>query len=108
MLKVQQEITVLEVPLPGGGGVTCDTIFSRIYVYRTILGMRGTSVISRVFGEMVGALLSNRRLSQVNSADYLRRKHLSHSAVDDADAHYIGGNRRLSRAYFSSAEAGLK
>ena len=55
MLKVQQEITVLEVPLPGGGGVTCDTCFSRIYVYRTILGMRGTSVISRVFGEMVGA-----------------------------------------------------
>ena len=56
LLKVQQEITVLEVPLPGGGGVTCDTCFSRIYVYRTILGMRGTSVISRVFGEMVGAL----------------------------------------------------
>ena len=52
--------------------------------------------------------VSNRRLSQVNFADYLRRKHLSHSAVDDADAHYIGGNRRLSRAYFSAAEAGLK
>lgn len=53
-------------------------------------------------------LLSNRRLSQVISADYLRRKHLSHSAVNDADAHYIGANRRLSRAYFSSAMAGLK
>lgn len=52
--------------------------------------------------------LSNRRLSQVISADYLRRKHLSHSAVNDADAHYIGANRRLSRAYFSSAMAGLK
>ena len=52
--------------------------------------------------------VSNRRLSQVISADYLRRKHLSHSAVNDADAHYIGANRRLSRAYFSSAMAGLK
>ena len=27
--------------------------------------------------------VSNRRLSQVISADYLRRKHLSHSAVND-------------------------
>ena len=52
--------------------------------------------------------MSNRRLSQVISADYLRRKHLSHSAVNDADAHYIGWHRRLSRAYFSSAMAGLK
>ena len=55
-----------------------------------------------------GILVSNRRLSQVISADYFRRKHLSQSAVNDADAHYIGSNRRLSRAYFSSAEAGLK
>lgn len=35
-------------------------------------------------------LLSNRSLSQVISADYFRRKRLSQSAVDDADAHYIG------------------
>ena len=55
-----------------------------------------------------GNYVSNRRLSQVISADYFRRKHLSQSAVNDADAHYIGSNRRLSRAYFSSAEAGLK
>ena len=34
--------------------------------------------------------LSNRSLSQVISADYFRRKRLSQSAVDDADAHYIG------------------
>ena len=53
-------------------------------------------------------LLSKRRLSQVISADYFRRKHLSQSAVNDADAHYTGGKRRLSRAYFSAAEAGLK
>lgn len=52
--------------------------------------------------------VSNRRLSQAISADYFRRKHLSHSAVNDADAHYIGANRRLSWAYFSSAMAGLK
>ena len=52
--------------------------------------------------------LSKRRLSQVISADYFRRKHLSQSAVNDADAHYTGGKRRLSRAYFSAAEAGLK
>ena len=36
------------------------------------------------------AYLSNRSLSQVISADYFRRKRLSQSAVDDADAHYIG------------------
>ena len=54
------------------------------------------------------AYVSNRRLSQVISADYFRRKHLSQSAVNDADAHYTGGKRRLSRAYFSAAEAGLK
>ena len=59
-------------------------------------------------GMAADATLSNRRLSQVISADYFRRKHLSQSAVNDADAHYIGSNRRLSRAYFSSAEAGLK
>ena len=52
--------------------------------------------------------VSKRRLSQVISADYFRRKHLSQSAVNDADAHYTGGKRRLSRAYFSAAEAGLK
>ena len=52
--------------------------------------------------------MSKRRLSQVISADYFRRKHLSQSAVNDADAHYTGGKRRLSRAYFSAAEAGLK
>ena len=56
----------------------------------------------------VSPQMSKRRLSQVISADYLRRKHLSHSAVNDADAHYIGWHRRLSRAYFSSAMAGLK
>ena len=65
--------------------------------------IRGNNIYS------AGSLgVSNRRLSQVISADYLRRKHLSHSAVNDADAHYIGANRRLSRAYFSSAMAGLK
>ena len=36
------------------------------------------------------SLVSNRSLSQVISADYFRRKRLSQSAVDDADAHYIG------------------
>ena len=67
-----------------------------------------TEIIIVDDGSTDGTLLSNRRLSQVISADYLRRKHLSHSAVNDADAHYTGGNRRLSRAYFSSAMAGLK
>ena len=57
---------------------------------------------------MVMGAMSNRRLSQVISADYLRRKYLPHSAVNDADAHYIGWHRRLSRAYFSSAMTGLK
>ena len=52
--------------------------------------------------------LSNRRLSRAISADYFRRKHLSQSAVNEAKAHYIGCHRRLSRAYFSSAMAGLK
>ena len=52
--------------------------------------------------------LSNRRLSQAIPADYFRRKHLSQSAVNEAKAHYIGWHRRLSRAYFSSAMAGLK
>ena len=52
--------------------------------------------------------VSNRRLSQVISADYLRRKYLSQSAVNEPKAFYIGWHRRLSRAYFSSAEAGLK
>lgn len=54
------------------------------------------------------ALVSNRRLSQVISADYLRRKYLSQSAVNEPKAFYIGWHRRLSRAYFSSAMAGLK
>ena len=54
------------------------------------------------------AYLSNRRLSRAISADYFRRKHLSQSAVNEAKAHYIGCHRRLSRAYFSSAMAGLK
>ena len=54
------------------------------------------------------AQLSNRRLSRAISADYFRRKHLSQSAVNEAKAHYIGCHRRLSRAYFSSAMAGLK
>lgn len=54
------------------------------------------------------AELSNRRLSRAISADYFRRKHLSQSAVNEAKAHYIGCHRRLSRAYFSSAMAGLK
>ena len=53
-------------------------------------------------------LLSNRRLSQVISADYLRRKYLSQSAVNEPKAFYIGWHRRLSRAYFSSGMAGLK
>ena len=52
--------------------------------------------------------VSNRRLSRAISADYFRRKHLSQSAVNEAKAHYIGCHRRLSRAYFSSAMAGLK
>ena len=52
--------------------------------------------------------LSNRRLSQVISADYLRRKYLSQSAFNEPKAFYIGWHRRLSRAYFSSAMAGLK
>ena len=52
--------------------------------------------------------VSNRRLSQAISADYFRRKHLSQSAVNEAKAHFIGCHRRLSRAYFSSAMAGLK
>ena len=52
--------------------------------------------------------LSNRRLSQVISADYIRWKYLSQSAVNEVKAFYIGWHRRLSRAYFSSAMAGLK
>ena len=52
--------------------------------------------------------VSNRRLSRAISADYFRRKHLSQSAVNEAKAHFIGCHRRLSRAYFSSAMAGLK
>ena len=55
-----------------------------------------------------GAEMSNRRLSRAISADYFRRKHLSQSAVNETKAHYIGCHRRLSRAYFSSAMAGLK
>ena len=52
--------------------------------------------------------VSNRRLSQVISADYIRWKYLSQSAVNEVKAFYIGWHRRLSRAYFSSAMAGLK
>ena len=52
--------------------------------------------------------MSNRRLSQVISADYIRWKYLSQSAVNEVKAFYIGWHRRLSRAYFSSAMAGLK
>ena len=52
--------------------------------------------------------VSKRRLSQAISADYLRRKYLSQSAVNEVKAFYIGWHRRLSRAYFSSAMAGLK
>ena len=33
--------------------------------------------------------MSNRRLSQVISADYLRRKYLSQSAVNETKAFYI-------------------
>ena len=55
-----------------------------------------------------GTRMSNRRLSRAISADYFRRKHLSQSAVNEAKAHFIGCHRRLSRAYFSSAMAGLK
>ena len=58
--------------------------------------------------EKVPHKLSNRRLSRAISADYFRRKHLSQSAVNETKAHYIGCHRRLSRAYFSSAMAGLK
>lgn len=57
---------------------------------------------------MDGIIFCSWVLSKCQTADYLRRKHLPHSAVNDADAHYIGSNCRLSRAYFSSAEAGLK
>ena len=64
--------------------------------------------IFNLFNKVYGIKVSKRRLSQVISADYFRRKHLSQSAVNDADAHYTGGKRRLSRAYFSAAEAGLK
>ena len=53
-------------------------------------------------------MMSNRRLSQVISADYIRWKYLSQSAVNEVKAFYIGWHRRLSRAYFSSAMAGLK
>jgi len=53
-------------------------------------------------------LVSNRRLSQVISADYLRRKYLSQSAVNETKAFYFGWHRRLSWTYFSSAMAGLK
>ena len=59
-------------------------------------------------GIFTSEYLSNRRLSRAISADYFRRKHLSQSAVNEAKAHYIGCHRRLSRAYFSSAMAGLK
>ena len=59
-------------------------------------------------GEVPMDTVSNRRLSQAISADYFRRKHLSQSAVNEAKAHFIGCHRRLSRAYFSSAMAGLK
>ena len=52
--------------------------------------------------------MSNRRLSQVISADYIRWKYLSQSAVNEVKAFYIGWHGRLSRAYFSSAMAGLK
>ena len=57
---------------------------------------------------IINDFMSNRRLSQVISADYLRRKYLSQSAVNEPKAFYIGWHRRLSRAYFSSAMAGLK
>ena len=57
---------------------------------------------------MDGIIFCSWVLSKCQTADYLRRKHLPHSAVNDADAHYIGSNSRLSRDYFSSAEAGLK
>ena len=66
------------------------------------------SLVALCLAGGLGFYLSNRRLSQVISADYFRRKHLSQSAVNEAKAHYIGCHRRLSRAYFSSAMAGLK
>ena len=60
------------------------------------------------FSFSTGGEVSNRRLSQVISADYIRWKYLSQSAVNEVKAFYIGWHRRLSRAYFSSAMAGLK
>ena len=65
-------------------------------------------VKSALLSVIHGNKVSNRRLSQVISADYLRQKHLSQSAVNEAKAHFTGCHRRLSRAYFSSAMAGLK
>ena len=62
--------------------------------------------LARIYFE--NSFMSNRRLSRAISADYFRRKHLSQSAVNETKAHYIGCHRRLSRAYFSSAMAGLK
>lgn len=54
------------------------------------------------------SILSNRRLSQVISADCLRRKYLSQSAVNELKAFCIGWYCRLSRVYFSSDFSGLK
>ena len=66
------------------------------------------SGVLKILGVSRSGYMSNRRLSRAISADYFRRKHLSQSAVNETKAHYIGCHRRLSRAYFSSAMAGLK
>ena len=88
-----------------------EMLLSDIGVLNFILGIMPNISASWVFmwiGEKLINKVSNRRLSQVISADYLRRKYLSQSAVNEPKAFYIGWHRRLSRAYFSSAMAGLK
>ena len=84
---------------------TSKIVFVIVYIVLLLI-CRGISFGVAVIQFMYK--LSNRRLSRAISADYFRRKHLSQSAVNEAKAHYIGCHRRLSRAYFSSAMAGLK
>lgn len=77
-------------------------------LYATATLLNSVMALDTTKSREILAKLSNRRLSRAISADYFRRKHLSQSAVNEAKAHYIGCHRRLSRAYFSSAMAGLK
>ena len=101
-------VMAVEIPKKSGGTrrLGIPTITDR--VAQMVARLSVEKAVEPMFCEDSYGYMSNRRLSQVISADYFRRKHLSQSAVNDADAHYIGSNRRLSRAYFSSAEAGLK